>query len=79
MGTCRGLKSIYRSDPHKRMHGGDKDDAQPDYRGGKKPDNQEKDDEDYDKNPHQAYKSPERTIQTVFGGKVALETGGRGN
>jgi hypothetical protein len=25
--------------------------------------------------PHHAYKDPNRTIRTIFGGKVALETG----
>lgn len=75
MGTCRGLRSIYRTDPHKRMHGGDKGDARPEHREGKQPEDKDKDDEDQDKNPRHAYTDPAKVCRTIFGGKVALETG----
>jgi hypothetical protein len=75
MGNCRGLKSIYRSDPRKRIRGGGKDGEHDDQQDDKKADEEEKDEEEQDKNPHHAYKDPNRTIRTIFDGKVALETG----
>jgi hypothetical protein len=75
MGNYRGLKSIYHSDPHKRMHGGSKDGERDNQWDDKKGDEEEKDEEEQDKKkPHHAYKDPDRTIRTIFGGKVALET-----
>jgi hypothetical protein len=46
MGNCRGLKSIYRSDPRKRMHGGGKDGERDDQYDDKKGDEEEKDEEE---------------------------------
>jgi hypothetical protein len=57
------------------MHSGNKDDERDDQRDDKKGDEEEKDEEERDKNPHHAYKDPDRTIHTIFGGKVALKTG----
>jgi hypothetical protein len=74
MGNYRGLKSIYRSDPHKRMHGGGKDGEHDNQWDDKKGDEEEKDEEEQDKKPHHAYKDPDRTIHTIFGDKVTLET-----
>jgi hypothetical protein len=45
MGDYRGLKSIYRSDPHKRMCGGGKDGERDDQQDDKKGDEEEKDEE----------------------------------
>jgi hypothetical protein len=71
MGNCRGLKSIYRYDAHKRQHGGDKDDRWDD----KRPDEEDKTEEEHDKDPHHAYKDPDRSVRSIFGRKVALENG----
>jgi hypothetical protein len=46
MEDYRGLKSIYRSDPRKRMHGGGKDSDRNDQRDDKKGDEEEKDEEE---------------------------------
>jgi hypothetical protein len=49
MGNCRGLKSIYRSDPRKRMRGGGKDGERDDQWDDKKGDEEEKENEEQDK------------------------------
>jgi hypothetical protein len=46
MGNCRGLKSIYRLDPRKRMHCGSKDGERDDQWDDKKGDEEEKDEEE---------------------------------
>jgi hypothetical protein len=74
MGDCRGLKSIYRSDPHKRQCGDNKEGDKNDRRDDKRPDEEDKTKE-HDKDPHHAYKDPDRSIRNIFGGKVALENG----
>jgi hypothetical protein len=73
MGDCRGLKSIYRSDPRKRQCGGDKDGNKNDRRDDKRPDEEDKTEEECDKDPRHAYKDPDRSVRSIFGGKVALE------
>jgi hypothetical protein len=75
MGDCRGLKSIYRSDPHKGQCGGDKDGDKNDRQDNKRPDEEDKTKEERDKDPRHAYKDPDRSIRSIFGGKVALENG----
>jgi hypothetical protein len=75
MGDCRGLKSIYRSDPCKRQHGGDKDGDKNDRQDDKRPNEEDKTKEERDKDPRHAYKDPDRSIHSIFGGKVALENG----
>jgi hypothetical protein len=75
MGDCRGLKSIYRSDAHKRQCGGDKDIGKNDHWEDKRPDEDDKTEEERDKDPHHAYKYPDRSVCNIFGGKVALENG----
>jgi hypothetical protein len=75
MGDCRGLKSIYCSDPRKRQRRGDKDSDKNDRWDDKWPDEEDKTKEKRDKDPHHAYKDPDRSIQSIFGGKVALENG----
>jgi hypothetical protein len=57
------------------MRGGGKDGEHDDQRDDKKADEEEKDEEEQDKNPHHTYKDPDRTIRTIFYGKVALDTG----
>jgi hypothetical protein len=57
------------------MRGGGKDGEHNDQRDDKKGDEEEKDEEEQDKNSCHAYKDPDRTIHTIFDGKVALETG----
>lgn len=42
MGNCKGLRSIYRSDPRKRMRGGGNDDKRDDKRDDKKDGEEEK-------------------------------------
>jgi hypothetical protein len=74
MGDCRGLKSIYRSDAHKRQRGSDKDGDKNDRRDDKRPD-EDKTEEERDKDPRHAYKDPDRSVHSIFGGKVALENG----
>jgi hypothetical protein len=71
MGDCRGLKSIYRLDSRKRQCGGDKNDRWDD----KRPDEEDKTEEERDKDPRHAYKDPDRSVCSIFGGKVALENG----
>jgi hypothetical protein len=73
MGDCRGLKSIYRSDPRKRQCGGDKDGNKNDRWDDKRPDEEDKTEEECDKDPRHAYKDPDRSVRSIFGGKVALE------
>jgi hypothetical protein len=46
MGDCRGLKSIYRSNPRKRIRGGGKDGEHDDQQDDKKGDEEEKDEEE---------------------------------
>jgi hypothetical protein len=75
MGDCRGLKSIYPSDPYKRQRDGDKDDDKNDHRDNKRPDEENKNEEECDKDPHHAYKDPNRSIHNIFARKVALENG----
>jgi hypothetical protein len=71
MGDC---EVIYRSDPCKRMRCGGKDGDRDDQRDDKKVDEEEKDEEEKD-DPRHAYKDPNRTICTIFGGMLAFETG----
>jgi hypothetical protein len=73
MGDCRGLKSIYRSDAHNKQRGGDKDGDKNDRRDDKRPDEEDKTKEECDKDPRHAYKDPDRSVYSIFGGKVALE------
>jgi hypothetical protein len=73
MGDCRGLKSIYCSDARKRQHGSDKDSDKNDCRDDKRPDKEDKTEEELDKDSHHAYKDPDRSVHSIFGGKVALE------
>jgi hypothetical protein len=75
MGNYRGLKSIYRSDTHKRQRGSDKDDDKDDHRDDKRPDEEDKTKEERDKDPHHPYKDPNRSVCSIFGGNVALENG----
>jgi hypothetical protein len=56
------------------MHGGGKDGERDDQWDDKKGDEEEKDEEEQDKNPRHTNKDPNRTIHTIFGGKVASET-----
>jgi hypothetical protein len=73
MGDCRGLKSICCLDFHKRQRGGDKDGDKNDHRDDKRPDEEGKTKEEGDKDPRHAYKDPDRSVCSIFGGKVALE------
>jgi hypothetical protein len=73
MGDYRGLKSIYCSDARKRQHGGNKDGDKNDRWGDKRPDEEDKTEEERDKDPRHAYKDPDRSVRSIFGGKVALE------
>jgi hypothetical protein len=73
MGHCRGLKSIYLSDARKRQRGGHKDDDKDNRRDDKRPDEEDKTKEKRDKDPRHAYKDPDRSVRSIFGGKVALE------
>jgi hypothetical protein len=73
MGDCRGLTSIYCSDARKRQRDGDKDGDKNDRRDDKRPDEEDKIEEECDKDPHHAYNYPDRSIHSIFGGKVALE------
>jgi hypothetical protein len=75
MEDCRGLKSIYRSDPRKRQRDGDKDSNKSDCRDDKRPYEEDKTEEECDKDPRQAYKDPDRSICSIFGEKVVLENG----
>jgi hypothetical protein len=75
MGDCKGMKSIYRSDARKRQCGGNKDGDKNDRRDDKRPDKEDKTEEEHDKDPRHAYKDPDRSIHSIFGGKVALENG----
>jgi hypothetical protein len=74
MGNCRGLKSIYLSDAHKRQHGGDKDGDKDDRWDDKRSD-EDKTEEECDMDPRHAYKDPNRSVRSIFRGKVALENG----
>jgi hypothetical protein len=56
------------------MCGGGKDGKRDDQRDDKKGDEKKKDKEEQNKNPHHAYKDPNKTICIIFSGKVALET-----
>lgn len=73
MGECKGLKAIYRQEggARKRARGEDKESDQ----GKDKPNDQEEDPEDQDRDPHHAYKTPACTALTIFGGKAVPETG----
>jgi hypothetical protein len=75
MGNCRGLKSIYRSDARKRQRDGDKDSDKDDRQDDNRPDEEDKAEEEHDKDPHYAYKDPDKSIHNIFGGKVTLENG----
>jgi hypothetical protein len=75
MGNCKGLKSIYRSNPRKRQRGGYKDGDKNDRRDDKRPDKEDKTKEECDKDPRHAYKDPDRSVRNIFCGKVALENG----
>jgi hypothetical protein len=72
MGNCRGLKSIYRLDARKRQRGKDKDGDKDDRQDDNRHDEEDKA-EEHDKDPHHAYKDPDRSVHNIFGGKVALE------
>jgi hypothetical protein len=73
MDDCGGLKTIYRSDPQKRQHGGDKDGDKNDRWDDKRPDDEDKTEDERDKDSRHAYKDPDRSVRTIFGEKVALE------
>jgi hypothetical protein len=75
MGDCRGLKSIYRSDPRKKQCGGDKGGDKNDRRDDKRPDEEDKTEDECDNDPRHANKDPDRSVCGIFGGKVALENG----
>jgi hypothetical protein len=75
MGDYRGLKSIYLSDAHKRQRNDDKDGDKNDRWDDKRPDEENKTEEERDKDPRHAYKDPDRSVCSIFGGKVALENG----
>jgi hypothetical protein len=75
MGDCRRLKSIYRSDARKRQRGSDKEGDKNDCRDDKRSDEEDKTEEERDKDPRHAYKDPDRSIHSIFGGKVTLENG----
>jgi hypothetical protein len=75
MGNCRGLKSIYHSDAHKRQRSGDKNGDKDDRQDDIRPDEEDKTEEEHDKDPRHAYKDPDRSVRSIFGGKVALENG----
>jgi hypothetical protein len=55
--------------------GGDKDGDKNDRRDNKRPDEEDKTEEERDKDPRHAYKDPDRSVRSIFGGKVALENG----
>jgi hypothetical protein len=74
MGNYRGLKSIYRSDTRKRQRSGDKDGDKDDHWDDKRPD-EDKNEEECDMDPRHAYKDPNRSVRSIFHGKVALENG----
>jgi hypothetical protein len=76
MGQCNSFRSIFRGDC-KRWRGDASDDKQDDKQEGKKPlvEEEEKEDDGEDKNPRHSYQNPDRTVQTIFGGRVATETG----
>jgi hypothetical protein len=67
--------SIYRSDPRKRQRGGDKDGDKNNRWDNKRPDEEDKTEEECDKDPCHSYKDPDRSVRIIFGGKVALENG----
>jgi hypothetical protein len=73
MGNCRGLKSIYHSDAHKRQRGGDKDNDKDDRRDDKRLDEEYKTEEERDKDPRHDYKDLDRSVRSIFGGKVSLK------
>jgi hypothetical protein len=75
MGDYRGLKSIYCSNAHKRQRSGDKVSDKNDRWDDKRPDGEDKIEEERDKDPRHAYKDPDRSVRSIFGGKVALENG----
>jgi hypothetical protein len=75
MGDCRGLNSIYRSNAHKRQRSGDKVGDKNDHYDDKRPDGEDKTEDERDKDPRCPYKDPDRSVRSIFGGKVALENG----
>jgi hypothetical protein len=54
MGDCKGLKSIYRSDPRKRQRSGDKDDDKNNHRDDKMPNKEDKIEEEHNRDPRHA-------------------------
>jgi hypothetical protein len=66
---------MYRSDTRKRQRGSDKDGDKDDRRDDKRPDGEDKIKEEHDKDPHHANKDPDRSVYSIFGGKVALQNG----
>jgi hypothetical protein len=68
-----GLKSIYPLDARKRQRGSDKDGDKNDCWYDKRPDEEDKTEDEHDKDPRHAYKDPDRSVSSIFGGKVALE------
>jgi hypothetical protein len=73
MGNYKGLKSIYRSNARKRQRGGDKDTDKDDRQNDKRPNEEDKTKEERNKDPCHANKDPDRSVYSIFGGKVALE------
>jgi hypothetical protein len=67
------MKSISRSKPRKRQRGSKKDDDKNDRRDDKRPNEEDMTEEERDKDPHHTYKDSDRSICSIFGGKVALE------
>jgi hypothetical protein len=63
MGNCRGLRSVCRADPRKRQRGKEN-----------QKDDEDKEEDDADKNPCHAYREPEKSYHTIFGGRAAMET-----
>jgi hypothetical protein len=66
---------MYCSDPCKRQRDGDKDGDKNDRWNNKRPNEEDKTEEERDKDPHHAYKDPDRSVCNIFGGKIALKNG----
>jgi hypothetical protein len=64
MGNCRGLRSVYHVDPHKRQRGKEN-----------QKDDEEKEEDDTNKNPRHTYREPKKSCHTILGGRAAIETG----
>jgi hypothetical protein len=79
MGNYRGLKSIYCSDPHKRMHGGGKDAECDDQWDDKKGDKEEKEEEEQDKNPATPIKISTEPFALFLASRYPWRQGRRGS